>query len=118
LIHLYTSGVIDGADAEARVHEARDRVRIAEAALAKADPHTSVVELNPDAKRLFSRSVDALLRTLEDPEPSIDPSVLSANRLLIAEIIVEPDGEGNMTIEVRGNLAALLNPHTRVGERW
>jgi site-specific DNA recombinase len=115
LIHLYTSGVIDGADAEARVREAKDRVRIAEAALAKADPPTSVVELHPDATRLFSRSVDALLQSLGDPEPSIDPSVLSAIRLLIAKIIVEPDGEGDITIEVRGNLAALLNPHARVG---
>jgi hypothetical protein len=87
-------------------------------ALAKADPPTTVVELHPDATRLFSRSVDALLQSLEDPEPSIDPSVLSAIRLLIAKIIVEPNGEGDLTIEVRGNLSAPLNPHARVGERW
>ena len=88
---------------------------MAEAALAMADPPATVVQLHPDATQLFLRSVEALLEALEDPEPSIDPSVLSAIRLLIAKITVEPDGEGDMTIEVRGNLAALLDPHARVG---
>ena len=73
------------------------------------------MELHPDATGLFFRSVEMLLQSLEDPDPSIDPSVLSAIRLLIAKIIVEPDSEGDMTIEVRGNLSALLDPHARVG---
>ena len=40
---------------------------------------------------------------------------LSAIRLLIAQIIVEPDGEGDMVVEVRGNLAARLDPHAGMG---
>jgi site-specific DNA recombinase len=115
LIHLYTSGVIDGEDAEARIRDARERLRTSESALAKADPAANVIELHPDARDLFSRSVEALLRALEEPDPSIDPGVLSTIRLLITEIVVEPDGEGDMTIEVRGDLSALLDPHGKVG---
>lgn len=114
-IHLFTSGAIDGPDAESRIRRARDRLRTAETALAKADPVATVIELHPDASRLFSRSVEVLLATLDAPEPSIDPSILSAIRLLIAQIIVEPDGEGDMVVEVRGNLAARLDPHAGMG---
>jgi hypothetical protein len=74
-----------------------------------------VVEFHPDASRLFSRSVEALLAVLDDPEPAIDPSILSTIRLLIAQIVGESDGDGDMVIEVRGNLATLLDPYAGVG---
>lgn len=105
----WIKGIIDEADAERELPPLRaERMRL-EADLAAADEKPKVVALHPHAIKVYLEAVSRLADDLREvAEAGDDRPKMALRNLVEAVIVMPPDENKELYVEVRGHLAALI----------
>lgn len=108
-LNLYDRGVLDGAEGEAKIVEAKNALRVAEAELAALDAADEGIVFDPATPARYASALRDLVASLISADGNPDNRARDAVRTLVSEIIVSPAEDDGIPVEVRGRLSALIS---------
>ncbi|MFC3692669.1 recombinase family protein [Chenggangzhangella methanolivorans] len=107
---LLVDGLLEKADATARLASLRAEEARLKRELALAGRVASIIDLQPIAMTRYRDNVDALSRTMADAS-RIDPALTRSFRDLVAGVIVLPrERRGEYAVKIEGKLSGLVGP--------
>ncbi|WP_425438709.1 recombinase family protein [Roseinatronobacter thiooxidans] len=108
-LNLYECGVLDGAEGEAKVREAKNGLRAAEAELAALNNCDEDIIFDPAKPARYASALSDLMESFRAHDGKPDAKARDAVRGLVSEIIVSPAEYDGVPIEIRGRLNALIS---------
>jgi site-specific DNA recombinase len=115
-LSLFERGIIEGAEGEAKLFEAKSALGAAEAKLRELEAGDVELKLEQGNPARYAAAIRDLMDDMASPvaKPASKPRDLVRN--LVSEIIVSPAQEDGIPIEVKGRISALVSvPQSNVG---
>ncbi|WP_152463743.1 zinc ribbon domain-containing protein [Roseivivax sp. THAF30] len=105
---LFEKGILDGIAGEAKLAEAKQDIKDAEAALAALDETEAELSFDPVTASDYVAAIGELMVSMGQDAGNIEPRIRDTVRSLISEVIVSPAEADGIPVEVKGKISALV----------